>query len=82
MDLQTLFYTIGIIAMVLWILIFVIILAAVLSVKREIENFKKGFREKVVSLVKEKNVEIASALGLTVAHFVLDKIKRAKKKSA
>ncbi len=80
MDLQTIFYTIGIIAMILWILIFVIVLAIVLSIKREVENFKRGFKGKVLSLVKEKNVEIASALGLTAAHFVLDKLKKNSKK--
>jgi len=81
MDLQTAFYTIGIIAMVLWIFIFVVILTVIYGVKREIEQFKSGFKEKVFSLVKDKNVKIASALGLSVAHFIFNRIVKKKNTS-
>ncbi|OGK15700.1 hypothetical protein A3H80_02390 [Candidatus Roizmanbacteria bacterium RIFCSPLOWO2_02_FULL_37_19] len=79
MDLQTIFYIIGIISMFLWIALFIVVIVMLYRIKQSVESFKSGFTGKVVSLFKEKNVELASALGLTVAHFVIDKLKKSKK---
>ena len=76
---QTLFYSMGIVVMTLWIIIVVIILSILWKIKRSTDNFKRGFKDKVVNFAKDRPLELASALGLTVAHFVIDKIKKNKK---
>ena len=78
MDLQSFFYVFGIIVMILWILIFITLLTILLSLKRHVDRFKQSFRDKIAGIIKGKEVGIASAMGLTVAHLVLDKIKRSK----
>lgn len=65
--------------MVLWIVILGSVLVIVWKIRKSVENFKKGFKDNIVSLIKERNVEVASALGLTAAHFVIDKIKKSRK---
>lgn len=82
MDLATIFYILGIISMVLWIVFIGGIIAIALKVKKDVENFKVGFAGKIMSALKDNNLKIASALGLTVASFVLDKMKKAVSKKA
>jgi len=81
MELQTAFYIIGIAAMVLWIAIFIVVITVVMQIRSSIKSFQTGFKSKVVSLVKDRNVEIASALGLSVANFVINKMRSNSKKS-
>lgn len=76
MGLETLFYTLGIITMGIFLLMCIAIIAIVLKVKHEVQQFKESFAGKVVNVLKERNMEVASALGLSVAHFVIDKIRQ------
>ena len=62
--------------MTVLLVIFLAVLAFIIKTKREIDAFKAGFAGKVVNVLKERNMEVASALGLTVAHFFMDKVKR------
>lgn len=76
MTVETLFYTLGIITMGIFLLMCVAVIAIVIKIKHEIYTFKESFAGKIVSVLKERNVEVASALGLSVAHFVIDKIRQ------
>ncbi len=75
MGLETVFYTLGIITMGLFLLLLLVIIAMIIHVKTRIDAFKAGFAGKVMGILQERNMEIASALGLTVAHFFLDRVK-------
>lgn len=76
MGLETLFYTLGIITMGIFLLMCIAVIAIVLKIKHEVQQFKESFAGKVVNVLKERNMEVASALGLSVAHFVIDKIRQ------
>lgn len=76
MGLETIFYTLAIITMGIFLLLSVIVIAIVLKIKHEVQQFKESFAGKVVNVLKERNMEVASALGLSVAHFVIDKIRQ------
>ena len=80
MELQNIFYLIGITAMTLWIIIIITGFVLVYKVRKATNIFKSSFRGKIVGLFQEKNVEIASALGLTFAHFVIDRFRKNKQK--
>lgn len=80
MELQNIFYLIGITAMMLWIIIVISGLILVYRVKKATDTFKSSFRGKIVGIFQEKNIEIASALGLTFAHFVIDRFRKNKQK--
>lgn len=83
MLLETTFYVVGIFTMSLFLIILLVIVALLFKIKRDVDTFKAGFAGKVFNILKERNVEVASALGLTFAHFFMDKMKKTfdKKKS-
>lgn len=76
MLLETTFYTLGIFTMGLFLILLLVIIAFLVKLKRDVEAFKAGFAGKVVTVLKERNMEVASALGLTFAHFFMDKMKK------
>ena len=76
MLLETIFYTLGIITMGLLLIVLLVIIALMFKLKRDVDHFKAGFAGKVVNILKERNMEVASALGLSVAHFFMDKMKK------
>ena len=87
MLLETTFYTLGIITMGLLLVVLLAIIALIFRVKSSIDSFRAGFAGKVVTVLKERNMEVASALGLTFAHFFMDRMKESlgnkrKKKNA
>ncbi|OGK39558.1 hypothetical protein A3F34_02540 [Candidatus Roizmanbacteria bacterium RIFCSPHIGHO2_12_FULL_44_10] len=65
--------------MILWIGLFVGIFLTLYRFERSVKSFQSSFSAKVVSLFKEKNVELASALGITAAHFMIGKLKKKRK---
>lgn len=73
--LEIIFYSLGIITMTLLLIMFLMIIALYIRVRSSIVSFKEGFAGKIVRLLKERNIEVASALGLTFAHFVMDKMR-------
>lgn len=68
MDLQTAFYTIGIIFMVLMFILFVVLLAAILTIKAKINHFHAMYTEKAnqMKAVKRKLTIGANFLKLFV----------------
>lgn len=77
MALETIFYTLGIVFLSLSLLTFIGIVALMVRIRSSITAFKNSFVTKAFSMLKERNVEVASALGLAVAHFLIDRVKRA-----
>lgn len=78
--LETTFYILAIITMSIILLMMIGAVVVLYRIKRKIEDFRKGIPGKVFGLAKEKNMEIASALGITVLGLFLDKVKDAVKK--
>lgn len=77
MTLETIFYTLGTVFLALALITFVIVVATIIRIRSSIVSFRNSFAKKAFTMLKERNVEVASALGLTVAHFFMDRVKRA-----
>ena len=74
--LETLFYSLGVISMSVFLVIVITIILIIAKIRSDIVAFKKGFVSQAFSLLKGRNVEVASALGLTVVHFIFDKMRK------
>ena len=75
MILETVFYVLGIVTMSLLLILLLFILAMLLRVRSKVIEFREGFPGKVMGALKDRNMEVASALGLTFAHFLMEKMK-------
>lgn len=78
MGLETIFYTLGIVTMILSIVIMISFIALLFTIKNKIQNAKNSVGAKVMGLVKERNTEILSAIGITIVGMFLDKFKNKK----
>jgi len=75
MGLETMFYTIGIIAMVLWVIIAITCLALVFYVRYQINAYKSSLAGKMASILQNKKTEVVTAIGLTAAQMILSRFR-------
>ena len=78
MTLESIFYTIGIVAMVLWIGIAITCLILVYYVRYQIKVFKSSFVAKAAHVFQSKKSGVASAIGLAIAQIVLNRFRKNK----
>lgn len=76
MTLETLFYTLGIISMIFMLLVILGVVVMIMRVKSSIQSFRDGFAGKIIGILREKNMKVASALGLTLAHYFMNSVKK------
>ncbi len=83
MTLETIFYAIGIIAMSLWIVMALALVAVYFYVQRQIRLFKEnvqafhqGIPGRIFGFLKHRNVEVATGVGLSLTSLILNKIKK------
>ncbi len=78
MSLESAFYTIGIIAMILWIGIAITCLIVVFYVRYQIKTIKSSFVAKAAHLFQSKKSGIASAIGLAIAQIIVNRFRKNK----
>ncbi len=76
MGIETFFYIAGATFFVVMLLVMLTVLVIVLRARAAIRSFRDGFAGKVFSILQERNLKVASALGLTLAHFFMDMMKK------
>ena len=74
--LETIFYSLGIIAIVVFLLVVMVIVTIILRIRSEILAFKRSAIAQTVTMISDRKGEIASTVGISVAKFILDKIKK------
>jgi uncharacterized membrane protein len=82
MGLETLFYTIGIVAMMLWIIIAVSCLVLVFYIRYQIKTFQNSFAGKMASLLRNRKREFFTTLGLTLGQMLIQKLKSKRGKTS
>lgn len=76
MGIETFFYIAGSVFFIVMFLVMFAVLIVVLRARAAIRSFRDGFAGKVFSILQERNLKVASALGLTLAHFFMDMMKK------
>ena len=76
MGIETFFYILGIVFMIVMLLVMITVFIIFMRARSAIRSFRDGFAGKVFSILQEKNLKVASALGLTLAHLFIDLMKK------
>lgn len=76
MGLETTFYIIGIVSMVLWIIIAITCIVMVFYLKHQVKLLQSSIVGRIAGLLRNKKAEVATAVGLTVVQAVLNRFKK------
>jgi len=52
------------------------LIVMIIRVRSALISFRDGFAGKVIGILREKNMKVASALGLTLAHYFMNTMKK------
>lgn len=80
MDVQTIFYSVGTVFMLLGILIMVAVIYFLWKVEKSAMDFKKNIGSRVGSFCSDKKSEIVSVVGVGLLTFLLNKLRKHLKK--
>lgn len=80
--LETIFYSLGIVALLVFLVVVVAGIIVIIRIRTGVTNFKKSFVAQTVTVLSDRKKEIASTVGLSVAKFLFDRFKRGRSKSA
>lgn len=75
MDLQTIFYSLGIIFMIVMLTIVGIAAYSLWQIQLKIESLKEQIPAQAKEFIQSKNTELAKGIGLAATTFVLNKVK-------
>lgn len=80
--LETIFYSLGIIALSVFLVIVIAGILIMIRVRAGIVSFKQSAVAQTVNMLSDRKKEIASTIGLSVAKFIFDRFKKGRSKNA
>lgn len=78
--LETIFYTLGIIAISVFLVVVIAAFLIFIKIRMEILAFKRGFVAQTINMISERKTAVASTVGLSVARFLFDRFKNRRSK--
>jgi len=75
MDIQSLFYTVGILYMALWIVFFVLGITVLLQVMSLIKNAPRKIEERISQILEEKKGSLLGMAAMAIVPFFISKLK-------
>ena len=73
--LETTFYALGIVCMIVYLILVTIMVMAYFRTKQNIEEFRETMYDRFAYLIRDKNSEMLTALGVTIATLIVERIK-------
>ncbi len=61
--------------MSLWIILIIFFIHTLYKIEKSVSNFKAGFISRVMTAFNKSNIEVASAVGVATARYIIDKLK-------
>lgn len=80
--LETIFYSLGIIALSVFLVIVIAGILTFLRIRAGILTLKQSAVAQTVNMLSDRKKEIASTVGLSIAKFIFDKLKKGRSKTA
>ncbi len=75
MDIQTIFYTLGIIFMVSWLLFFIVLVVLAFIVYRRVKAFQEEAMAKANEFASMSKTQIATMIGAAIATYLTNKVR-------
>lgn len=76
MDLQSLFYIVAIVCMILWIVILILLAIILWTIQNFVKNAPKKMEEAVTSIINKNKSGLAGMAGMAIMSFIASKAKR------